>query len=55
MSKKISQNTFDDVVRENILEFEMEVQEAMTDAVEQFNAQVCYIHIFVLIFYRYPF
>lgn len=41
MAKQISQNTFDDVVRENISEFEMEVSEAVQDAIQQFESQVC--------------
>ncbi|GAB6019016.1 Armadillo repeat-containing protein 6 [Chamberlinius hualienensis] len=37
--KTISQETFDGVVRENLEEFQMEVMEAINDAVEQFKAQ----------------
>lgn len=40
MAKQISQQTFDGVVRENMEEFEMSAEEAMADAVEQFEAQV---------------
>ena len=40
MANHITQKTFDDVVRENIAEFEMDPQEALDDAVEQFEAQV---------------
>ncbi|XP_041367749.1 armadillo repeat-containing protein 6-like [Gigantopelta aegis] len=39
MAKQISQQTFDDVVRENMQEFEMDVEEAVQDAVEQFQSQ----------------
>ncbi|XP_001629690.2 armadillo repeat-containing protein 6 [Nematostella vectensis] len=37
--KKISQETFDAVVRENIEEFEMDLDEAVSDAMEQFVSQ----------------
>jgi len=37
--KTISQQTFDDVVAENVDEFDMELEEAMRDAVEQFTSQ----------------
>ena len=37
--KQISQETFDGVVRENIEEFEMELNEAIEDAKEQFRTQ----------------
>ena len=40
MAKQISQETFDTVVKENIAEFEMEPEEALNDAVQQFEAQV---------------
>lgn len=39
MAKIISQETFDDVVKENIVEFEMSVQEAKDETVKQFEAQ----------------
>eukprot|EP01038_Epipyxis_sp_PR26KG_P005435 gene5435-7528_t len=39
MSKRIAQNTFDDVVQENIDEFEMEPSAALGDAIEQFTKQ----------------
>ncbi|KAB0804035.1 hypothetical protein PPYR_01005 [Photinus pyralis] len=35
----INQQTFDDAVKENISEFGMEIQEAINDAVKQFEAQ----------------
>jgi histone H3/H4 len=44
MSKHISQDTFDDVVRENIEEFEMSAQEALAEAVQQFEAQVSLVN-----------
>ena len=40
MAKRINQETFDDVVKENISEFGMGPQEAIDDAVEQFVSQV---------------
>ena len=40
MAKQISQETFDTAVKENIEDFEMTPQEALDDAVSQFEAQV---------------
>ncbi|XP_038627966.1 armadillo repeat-containing protein 6 isoform X2 [Tachyglossus aculeatus] len=37
--RRITQETFDDVVRENITEFEMDPDEALKEAVEQFESQ----------------
>lgn len=37
--KQISQETFDAVVRENMEEFEMDLHEAVQDAIEQFKTQ----------------
>lgn len=39
MAKIISQETFDDVVKENIVEFEMDVKEAKEETIKQFAAQ----------------
>lgn len=39
MAKIISQETFDDVVKENVVEFAMSVQEAKDETVKQFEAQ----------------
>lgn len=39
MAKVISQETFDDVVKENILEFSMSVEEARSESIQQFEAQ----------------
>lgn len=39
MAKVISQETFDDVVKENIVEFSMNVEEAKQETVQQFEAQ----------------
>lgn len=36
----ITQETYDEVVRENIKEFSMSPEEAIKDAIDQFNAQV---------------
>lgn len=40
MVKVITQETFDAVVKENVEEFEMELEEARKDAIKQFVAQV---------------
>ena len=40
MAKQITQETFDDVVRENVQEFDMTAEEALDDAVKQFESQV---------------
>lgn len=40
MAKVISQETFDDVVKENIIEFSMEPSEAKQETIKQFEAQV---------------
>lgn len=39
MAKVISQETFDDVVKENIVEFSMEIDEAKQETIKQFEAQ----------------
>ncbi|XP_013096623.2 armadillo repeat-containing protein 6-like [Biomphalaria glabrata] len=39
MAKHITQKTFDDIVLENMSEFEMEPEEAIQDAVKQFESQ----------------
>lgn len=39
MAKQITQQTFDDIVKENMQEFDMGVQEAIDDAVQQFESQ----------------
>lgn len=39
MAKVISQETFDDVVKENIVEFSMTIEEAKNETIEQFEAQ----------------
>lgn len=38
-SKQITQETFDDAVQENITEFEMDPEEAVREAVQQFESQ----------------
>lgn len=40
MAKQITQETFDVVVKENMQEFDMSSEEAIADAVSQFEAQV---------------
>ena len=39
--KVISQETFDQVVLENVTEFDMQLDEAIADATRDFEAQVC--------------
>lgn len=39
MAKVISQETFDDVVKENIIEFSMDASEAKEETIKQFEAQ----------------
>ncbi|RUS76476.1 hypothetical protein EGW08_015760 [Elysia chlorotica] len=39
MAKQISQQTFDEVVQENMSEFDMDAEEAVNDAVQQFESQ----------------
>lgn len=44
--KRIVQETFDEVVKENVEDLELDPEEAISDAVEQFTAQVrlnCYV------------
>lgn len=38
--RTIDQDTFDEVVRENVQEFDMELNEAIEDAADQFKSQV---------------
>ncbi|XP_026538950.1 armadillo repeat-containing protein 6 [Notechis scutatus] len=38
-AKRISQETFDDVVQENIIEFGMDPEEALNEAIQQFESQ----------------
>ena len=40
MAKQISQETYDDAVKENIEDFDMAPQDAIDDAISQFEAQV---------------
>ena len=42
MVKVISQETFDAVVKENVDEFGLDLEEARKDAIQQFKAQVFY-------------
>jgi armadillo repeat-containing protein 6 len=37
--KRIQQGTFDDVVKENVEDFEMSLKEALKDAISQFETQ----------------
>lgn len=38
-SKRITQDTFDAVVKENMDEFEMSAEEALADSIQQFESQ----------------
>ena len=40
MARAVSQETFDEVVRENVDDLGMSIEEAAEDAVQQFKAQV---------------
>lgn len=40
MAKVVSQETFDNVVLENVVEFDMEIEEAIKDAEMEFQSQV---------------
>lgn len=40
MEKAVTQETFDSVVLENVTEFDMPVEEAISDAIKEFKAQV---------------
>ena len=46
MLKVISQETFDAVVKENVDEFGLDLEEARKDAIQQFKAQVILYHVF---------
>lgn len=41
MAKIISQETYDEVLKENIVEFSMEVNEAREETIKQFELTVC--------------
>lgn len=47
MANIISQDTFDDVVKENVVDFSMSPSEAKEETIKQFEAQVsnCMSHI----------
>lgn len=42
MAKVISQETYDDAIEENVLEFGLNIQEAREETIKQFEAQVSY-------------
>jgi hypothetical protein len=52
--KRISQETFDAVVRENIDEFEMDLDEAVADARQQFESQGVDLSNLITTFVREP-
>lgn len=45
MVRVITQETYDEVVKENMEEFDMSPEEAVKEAVAQFEAQVCISYI----------
>lgn len=47
MAKVISQDTFDDVVKENVVEFSMTPSEAKEETIKQFEAQVSNVDIVI--------
>ena len=51
MVRVITQETYNDVVRENMEEFAMSPEEAIKDAIEQFNAQVSRTKVILRLFY----
>lgn len=44
MAKIITQDTYDEVIKENITEFSMSIDEARKETIQQFEAQVSSIH-----------
>lgn len=40
MAKVVTQETFDDIIKENIIEFSMSVEEAREETIKQLEAQV---------------
>ena len=40
MAKEVSQGMFDDIVNENMQEFEMTAEDAISDAIQQLECQV---------------
>lgn len=47
MVRVITQKTYDEVVKENMEEFDMSPEEAVKEAVAQFEAQVCILYILI--------
>ena len=47
MVRVISQETFDGVVKENMEEFDMSREDAIKEAIEQFQSQVQQLQIFI--------
>lgn len=43
MVRVINQETFDNIVKENVDDFGMAIEEAIEDAIKQLEAQVCLI------------
>lgn len=56
MVRVITQETYDEVVKENIEEFDMSPEDAVQEAVAQFQAQVCikiFLRLFIFFFNTY--
>ena len=49
MAKQVSQETFDNVVKENMQEFDMSAEEAVNDATQQFESQVLNLLAYLLV------
>lgn len=52
MARVITQDTFNEVVRENMEDFDMTEEEAVEEAKKQFEAQVCFEFSFFCFFLR---
>lgn len=55
MSKKISQQTFDDAVKENMEEFSMSTSEAVESAIQEFESQVISFFLIYIAYYLLPY
>ena len=48
----ISQETFDEIVKENMEEFGLEKDEAIKEAIKEFESQVNNLHFFAFVVYQ---
>lgn len=56
MAKVVSQETFDSVVLENVVEFDMDIEDAINDAIKEFESQVRSHWLYcVITYYLYAF